>query len=1292
MTSAHEPIAVIGMACRFPGGADTPASYWEVLRTGRPVPLTSITEREAGRAPSEPDSHGAERREDPPAALLEGIDTFDAPFFGLTPTEAAAVDPQHRLLLEVSWEALEHAGQSPDRLAGTNTAVFTGVISPDYLHRQFQADPAGLSPYAFTGGMLSMAPGRLSYLLDLRGPALAVESACSSSLLAVHHAVRQLRGGDSDLALAGGVNLILLPELSTVLARMHALSADGRSRTFEAGAEGYGRAEGCGVVVLKRLSDARSDGDNVLAVIRGSAVNQDGRSNGITVPSGRAQADVIQAALSDAGLAPGDVGYVECHGTGTAVGDPIEVAAIGSVVGRPRPADRPLLLGSAKAVVGHAEAAAGMAGFIKAVLCVRHGEVPGQPVGELNPALGTDALHTRIPRATVGWDAADRPRAAGVSAFGFSGTNVHVLLEQPPPEPPPSAEAPDRPAYLLALSANSPDALRTLAGRYAGHLRDDTTATPAEICHTANTGRSHRPWRTALVADDTARLADRLADVADTGTGVRRVVRPDPPRIAFLYSGQGAARAGMGRALFDHEPAYRAAIEESDAAAGLLSGHSLIDHLYPRDAGGDGWPLMDAAVAQPALFAVETALTRLWASVGVRPEAVAGHSLGEYAAACTAGVLSWEDGLRLCVERGRLVGTLPEREGAMLVVFASAEEVGRLVAAHGGRVEIAAYNGPEETVLAGAVDAVGAMAEVFAGQELATRSIPVTHAFHSRLMDPVLDRFETLVERVPLADPALPFAGDLTGTVAGDDELRDAHRWRRHMREPVRYWDAVRALLDRGITCFLEIGPDRTLTGTGLRGAPEAATWLSSLRRGQDDVRDWLTSLGSLYTLGAPVDLGGLDRGRTPRRRVLPTYPFERRRLWLDGLRRVTQPEPRHDGALPGRRLRSASYDAQFETVLDHEGQPFLADTAGLVHVGVYAEIAAASARRLGAGEALKLEDLTITEALVVPKDAERTLHTVARTEPPGEVRVRIAALEHETRGGGRWCDHAHAVVRERPRPGTERLDLTRLTETAVEQYAGERLYQRLRSERGLDLGPRVAIVDHLWRLDDDAMLARLRARPDTSFAAGFDPGVLDACMQLFNALTPASAGLLLFMRLAALDLTAPPRPAAGPLWARTEIEDSGEREVHGRVQLLDADGAVVASARDVVMRRTSAEVLASLGPSRPAAPSAVRETVREMSCDDARERLTAEIRGILAPIIGGAEPDLDDEPLSVLGVDSIMAAQLRNALTSRFGVSVPLHRVLDGASVTMLASDLAEALSSDAPQDDDTGWQAGRV
>lgn len=1327
MASVHEPIAVIGMACRFPGGAETPASYWRVLRSAEPVPLTAISDRGDGRTPlsetnGEADPEGdregvpasgsgvvggvrAGRRPDPPAALLDRVDEFDAAFFGLTPTEAAAMDPQHRLLLEVFWEALEHAGQSPDRLAGTNTAVYVGIISPDYLHRQFQADPARLSPYAFTGGMISMAARRLSYLLDLRGHTQAIEAACSSSLLAVHHAVRQLRSGECDLALAGGVNLILLPELTTVLASMDVLSADGRSRTFEAGAEGYGRAEGCGMVVLKRLSDAQADGDNVLAVIRGSAVNQEGRTSGITVPDQRAQAEVIRAALSDAGLDPLDVGYVECHGTGTVVGDPIEVAALGSVIGASRPPDRPLLLGSAKAVVGHAEAAAGIAGLIKTILCVRHGEVPGQPVGELNPALALDAFQAEIPRTVTTWGAPGRTRVAGVSAFGFSGTNVHILVEQPPPEPPRPAEEPDRPAYLLALSANTADALRTLAGRYADHLRAGPAETPAvvcrDVCHTANTGRSHRPWRVAVVAggsgEPAGELADALADVAAAGTGIRRAGRQGPPRLAFLYSGQGSARVGMGRALFDHEPVFRTAIVECDAAAGRMSGRSLIGHLYPRDTARDDEPLTDTAVAQPALFAVQAALTRLWASVGVVPEAVAGHSLGEYAAACAAGTLSWDDGLSLCVERGRLVSTLPTDEGAMLVVFAPAGEVERLVAAHGGRAEIAAYNGPEETVLSGPADAIGELAEVFGARDIATRPLPITHAFHSRLMEPVLDRFEKLVEQVRFAAPSLPLADNLTGTLADEHGFCDARRWRRHLHEPVRYWDGVRSLLDSGITCFAEIGPGGALTGAGLRAAPDAATWLSTLRREHDDVRHWLTGLGTLHTLGVPVDLSGLDRGRTRRRRVLPTYPFERRRLWLDGLTRATRPAGHQGGGLLGRRLLSPSSDAQFETVLGHATHPFLADTAGLVHVGVYAEIAVACARHLGATGALRLANLSILEALVV--DAERTLHTIARVEPSGDTEIRIAALERQNGSGGSWCDHARVAVREARPPGTERHDPARLAETAVEQRAGEHFYAEMRTERGLDLGPRVAIIDHLWRIGEDTMLARLRARPDASFASGFDPGVLDACMQMFNTLVPPSAGLLLLVDLGSLDLAAPSRSHTGPLWAYAEIEHQGEREVRGNVRVLTADGLAVAHARDVVMRRTSAEVLLRLGPSRAETPAtaprreAVLKTIKEMSPDDARTRLAAEVRGILLPIVGITDADLDDDdPLPAIGVDSIMATQLRNALTSEFGVSIPLRSVLDGASVMMLAADLAKALVSGDPEDDDAAWQAGRV
>ncbi|WP_086819960.1 type I polyketide synthase [Allokutzneria sp. NRRL B-24872] len=1210
MAHAHEPIAVVGMACRFPGGISTPESYWTALLDGEPV--------RSGRAGD--------------GLLLERVDGFDAAFFGLTPTEAAAMDPQHRLFLEVAWEALERAGQAPDRLAGSNTAVYLGLISPDYLHRQFQADPERLSPYAFTGNMLSMAPGRLSYLLDLRGPALAVESACSSSLLAVHQAVRQLRGGESDLALAGGANLVLLPELSTVLDRMGALSSDGRSRTFEADADGYGRAEGCGMVVLKRLSDAEAAGDTVLAVIQGSAVNQDGRSNGITVPSGRAQSEVVTAALADARLAPEDVGYVECHGTGTAVGDPIEVAAVSSVLGDS------VLLGSAKAVIGHAEAAAGVAGLIKAVLCVQHGVVPGQPVRQLNPAL--DALGVRIPLSTVEWTGR---RVAGVSAFGFSGTNVHVLLESFES----SSTVSVAPAHVLTVSAHTESALRTLAGQYADHLRSGA-ASLAEVCHTANTGRARLAWRTAVVASDAAEMAARLDEIES----VRRVPRDAAPSVAFLYSGQGTASVGMGRELFETRPVYREAIEEIDAA----TGGSLLPVLYPASTDNDGSAITDTAVAQPALFAVQAALTRLWMSFGVAPAAVAGHSLGEYAAACASGAMDWREGLRLCVERGRLMAELPADEGAMLAVFATAEEIEHLT----GRVEIAAHNGPAEIVLSGPVHAIDELASTLGRLGISSRRLPVSHAFHSRLLDPVLDRFEAVAERVAIADPVLPFASNLTGAIAAPGELTDSHRWRRHMREPVRYWDGVRALQDIGVTCFVEIGADSTLTDLGQRGAPSSATWLSSLKRKENDTRQLLDSLGSLYAMG--VDVSFPSTGKPC---ALPTYPFERRTLWLDGLHRTASGRDEGQGLL-GRKVSSPLRQTQYETVLTPAG---IADSAGLVHVGVYAELAAAATR------SSRLVDLSISEALVVA-ESEKTVHTI--------VDGSSVSVHAES---GEWVEHARASAGTGAVLLDGQLDLAELDGAS---RPGSDFYQAMREERGLDLGPSVALIDRLWHVSERVVLARLSSEPDASTATGFEVGVLDACMQLFNAMVPSSEGLMLFMRMGSLDLAV---TGAGQLWARAEITHKDSTGLRGHVEVFASDGRLVARADNIEMRRTRPEVLAVLGRSAPVAVGETFDCVRGLSSEDARVRLVPEVWASVARVVGVTSNDLgEQEPLTAVGVDSIMATQLRNAISTRFGVSLALRQVLDGASVATLASDLAHALTSDGERMDDDSMQAGRV
>ena len=814
---ARRPIAVVGLGCRLPG-ADDPAALWRLLCDG----VDATAEVPPGRW-SAPEPPGIYSRR---GGWLREVDGFDAAFFGISPREARTLDPQQRLFLEVIWETLEHAAIAPDRLRGSRTGVYCGITQVDYAQLlAAHADPSQLDGHAGTGIAINFAAGRVARTLDLRGPALAVDAACAASLVAVHLAVEALRRGAIDLALAGGVNLILHPAGHAVLCQARALSRAGRCQTFDAAADGYVRAEGCGVVALARLDDARRAGHRILAVIRGTAVNHDGASAGLTVPSGEAQTRVIAAACEDAGVDPRSVAYVEAHGTGTALGDPIELRALAEALGRERTS--PLLVGALKTNLGHLESAAGVAGLIKAVLALHLGELPPQLGPQRpNPALDWSRLPIEVVRARRPWP--EGPRIAGVSAFGASGTNAHVILAAADPgdaDPgdadPGDAEPGDAPE-LIVLSAATPAALVALAARHAAH----PDAGPlASICHTASVGRAALPYATAVVASSVAALAAQLAAFAREAparASLRR--RPDTPvPVAFIVAGQGP-RPELPPDLLTRPGPLRAALERCDA---LLRPHrpgSLLDLLAPHSGPS---PLDETGWAQPALFALEWALAEQWRAWGVTPRWVLGHSLGAFVAACVAGVLDLESALQLVVRRADLMQRTAI--GAMAAVFADEARVRATLSALIAGPVIAAVNGPRETVLAGEPAAIDAALLAFAADGVHSRRLAVTRGFHSPLMDPILDEFAAAVAALRLQPPDRVFISDTTGRPATDAWTQPA-TWRRHLREPVRFADALAALRDDGCTLCVELGPGAVLSARGRR-ADEPLRWVPSLAR-----------------------------------------------------------------------------------------------------------------------------------------------------------------------------------------------------------------------------------------------------------------------------------------------------------------------------------------------------------------------------------------------------------------------------------------------------------------------------
>lgn len=899
-----EPIAIIGIGCRFPGGVNDPQTFWHLLQNG----IDAISKIPPQRWDVEhyyhPDPNTPGKMYTRDGGFLDQVDSFDSQFFGISPREVVNMDPQQRLLLEVSWEALENAGIAPERLQGSKTGVFMGIGFEDYSRFHLNSgDSTWIDAYSSLGNTRSIAAGRLSYVLGLQGPSLFLDTSCSSSSLGVHLACQSLRLGESDLALAGGVNLILSPEPTIAFCKLKALAADGRCKTFDATADGYTRGEGCGIVVLKRLSDAVADGDCILALIKGSAVNHDGKSNGLTAPNGCAQEALIRQALENAKVEPSQIQYVEAHGTGTSLGDPIEVLALGKVLAQGRLENEPLKIGSVKTNFGHLEPAAGIASLIKVVLSLQHKQIPPHlHFKNPNPYIPWEKLPIVVPIQLTPWNSKTGKRLAGISSFGMSGTNVHLIVEEAPLQVKSqkskrvsalggSADLKqlafksedERSHHILTLSAKSAKALQELAQSYQKFLENNSTAAIADICFTANTGRSHFDHRLALVAGSREQLRQQLKAFAskhETSGLVRgQLASKKSPKIAFLFTGQGSQYANMGRELYETQPSFRESLEQCDAILRLYLDKSLLNILYSQPE--ETSPIGETAYTQTALFAIEYALAQLWKSWGVEPDVVMGHSIGEYVAATVAGVLSLEDGLKLVASRGRLMQALPS-SGEMVAVLACENHVQKVIESYSDTVAIAAINGSKSVVISGASQAIDAICKILQTQGVKTKSLQVSHAFHSPLMEAMLEEFESIASEIKYNKPCIPIISNVTGEVAKND-ITTPQYWVRHVRQPVKFALGMDTLYQQGYKVFVEIGAKPILLGMGRQCLPEdAGMWLPSLNPRSRDWQQMLSSLGQLYTLGVAVNWSEFDRDYFRQKLVLPTYPFQHQRYWIE--------------------------------------------------------------------------------------------------------------------------------------------------------------------------------------------------------------------------------------------------------------------------------------------------------------------------------------------------------------------------------------------------------------------------
>ncbi|AGC45624.1 polyketide synthase [Myxococcus stipitatus DSM 14675] len=1173
---SSEPVAIIGMSCRFPGGADSPESFWRLLREGFDAMREVPAERWDAATYQSSDPSVAGKVRALRAGFLDRVDSFDASFWGISAREAVSMDPQQRLLLEVTYEALEHALQPIDSLAGSRTGVFVGIATDDYSHR---TDPSDV--YSGTGSLFSVAAGRISYLLDLRGPSIAVDTACSSSLVALHLACQSLQSRESELAVVGGVNVITDPGKSIYFSGLGALSTDGRCKTFDASADGYGRGEGCGVFVLKRLSEALADGDRVLAVVRGSAVNQDGHSNGLTAPNGLAQEAVLREALTRSGLKPGDIQYVEAHGTGTPLGDPIEIEALSSALCEWRGPKEPLLLGSVKTNIGHLEAAAGVAGLMKVVLAMRHGELPPHlHFTRPNPHVPWARLPLKVPTEVTPWTSRG-PRIAGVSSFGISGTNAHVILEEAPrAKAEPEARSDDGHPLILPLSARSPEALTALAEAHRGLLSAPLPAgTLREHAHAASVRRSHHPHRLAVVGNTRRDLAEALLASAhgEPHPGVvRRQVsfEEESPRVAFIFPGQGSQWLGMGRQLLREEPVFREAIEDCERAMRPHVEWSLVEELGADEAHSR---LAEIDVVQPVLFAMQVALAALWRSWGIEPDAVVGHSMGEVAAAHVAGALSLEDAARIICRRSRLLRRV-SGQGAMAVVELGLEQAREALAGSESRLSVGVSNSARSSVISGDTSALEELLGRLEGRGIFCRRVKVDVASHSPQMDPLKEDLLLALEGVAPERAPVPIYSTVTGET-GDGSDFSATYWVRNLRDPVLFQGAIERLLDDGHAVFIEVSPHPVLLAPiqeTLEEARRGGLALASLRRQADERRTLLESFAALYVHGHPVEWKRLfpEGGRPVE---LPSYPWRGERYWLDvpsvssgasrGVREAGVGHPLLGGSLSSSLQPRVHF---WERSVGTEAFPYLADhrvQGDVVFPGAgYVEMAlAAGAEVLGEG-GLVLEEVHFRELLSLAAGADRRVQLALTEEGSGRASFQILSRAEDASA---WRTHAM---------GRLRLEEGRAPDPAWESWSDEgeprssdEHYRRMEA-LGLGYGPTFRGLRRL-ALREGEVLGRVQLPEQVAAEPGtywLHPALLDACLQASVALMATADSKDPFVPVGIERVRLFARPGR-ELQVRVRAragEKPGDAERSFDVRLLDLDGRPVAELEGLRARR----------------------------------------------------------------------------------------------------------------------------